>query len=271
MNRLTTALLLLALLYAVIVLAIALGQQRLLYLPMRGTVAQVTAGARLPAWPTVQDFRGLVAEPTGPARGTVLVFHGNAGHAGHRVDHARVLQPLGWRVILAEYPGYGPREGAPGERALVDDAVATVERARQRHGGPLLLVGESLGAAVAAQAAAARWEAVDGLVLITPWPRLEDIAAHHYPWLPVRLLLRDRYDTAAHLAGFDRPVLVAVAGRDDIVPARFGLALHAALPGPRHLREWPGAGHNDWQLQADARWWQDALDALQLPAAAAGR
>ena len=51
-------------------------------------------------------------------RGTAIVFHGNAGHAGHRAYYARALTPLGLRVILAEYPGYGPRAGQPGEQAL---------------------------------------------------------------------------------------------------------------------------------------------------------
>lgn len=265
MSRLLAALLVLVLLYAALVLAVALWQRQLLYLPMRAPVAQLV-DAQLRAWPSAGDFRGLVADPVAPARGTVLVFHGNAGHAGHRAHYAAALVPLGWRVILAEYPGYGPREGQPGERALVDDASATIARAHREHGAPLVVIGESLGAAVAVQAAAMRREQVAGLMLITPWQRLEDVAAHHYPWLPVRRLLADRYDTAAHLAGFDRPMWIAVAGRDDIVPTRFGLALHAALTGPKRLALLEGADHNDWPRHVDARQWQDALRFL-VPAA----
>ena len=93
-----------------------LGQDRLLYFPERAAVEQV-ASAGLRPWPSVQDFRGLVAEPTGPVRGTAIVFHGNAGHVGHRAFYARALSPLGFRVILAEYPGYGPRAGKPGKQA----------------------------------------------------------------------------------------------------------------------------------------------------------
>lgn len=261
MNRLLTGLLVLALLYAALVLAVALWQKRLLYLPMRAPVAQLV-DAQLRAWPSAQDFRGLLAEPVVAPRGTAIVFHGNAGHAGHRAHYAAALRPLGWRVILAEYPGYGPREGEPGERALVDDAAQAIDHARREHGAPLVVIGESLGAAVAAQAAAARREQVAGLLLVTPWQRLEDVAAHHYAWLPVRQLLADRYDSASHLAGFDRPVWVAVAGRDDIVPTRFGLALHQGLTGPKRLALLDGADHNDWPLHVDARWWQEALDFL---------
>ena len=236
-----------------------LWQDRLLYFPQRATVEEV-ASSGLGPWPSVQDFRGLVAEPRGAVRGTVIVFHGNAGHAGHRAFYAQALVPLGYRVILAEYPGYGPRAGKPGEANFIRDAGEVVALAHGQYGGPLLLIGESLGAAVAAGAAEQQRKRTAGLVLITPWDRLGHIASHHYPWLPVRWLLRDKYDTAARLASFDRPVMVVVAGRDSIVPARFGVALHTALGGPKHLVQIEGAGHNDWPERVDVDWWRKATD-----------
>jgi uncharacterized protein len=247
----------LALACLVVLATIALFQNRLLYFPAKAGVAGLVSD-RLVAWPTAQDFRGLVAEPTGSARGTAIVFHGNAGHAGHRAFYAQALTGLGLRVILAEYPGYGPRDGAVGERSLVDDAEQTVLLAHRQHGAPLLVIGESLGAGVAAAAAARQRDKVAGLMLITPWDRLAHVAAYHYPWLPVKWLLRDRYDSAAHLASFDRPVLVAVAERDDIVPARFGTALYEALHDRKRLEVIQAAGHNDWVLHVDGAWWRNA-------------
>ena len=235
-------------------------QDRLLYFPAQATVAEV-AGDRLRPWPSARDFRGLVADPPGGVRGTVIVFHGNAGHAGHRAYLVQALAPLGYRVILAEYPGYGPRPGKPGEATLVADASETVALAHRQYGGPLLLLGESLGAAVAAAAGERQREVVAGLLLITPWDRLADVASHHYRWLPVRWLLRDRYDTAARLARFDRPVVVVVAARDDIVPPRFGARLHAAMGGPKQLVTIDAAGHNDWPGRVDAAWWRSVTDA----------
>jgi pimeloyl-ACP methyl ester carboxylesterase len=217
------------------------------------------AGGGLQAWPSPQDFRGLIAEPAGAVRGTAIVFHGNAGHAGDRAFYAHALVPLGWRVILAEYPGYGPRAGLPGEASLVADADATLALAHRRYGGPLLLVGESLGAAVAAAAGARRPDLTAALLLITPWDRLARVGAHHYPWLPVKWLLRDDYDTQSRLAGFSRPVVVAVAEHDRIVPAPLGVALHAALGGPRHLVVIAAADHNDWPDRVDAGWWRAVL------------
>ncbi|MBI4756747.1 MAG: alpha/beta fold hydrolase [Betaproteobacteria bacterium] len=236
-------------------------QDSLLYFPDRAAVADmVSPGLR--AWPTPQDFRGLVAEPAAPARATAVVFHGNAGHAGHRSYYAQALTRLGLRVILAEYPGYGPRDGETSERSLVADADQTVALAHGRYGPPLLLVGESLGAAVATAVSARQGDSIAAMLLITPWDRLENVAAHHYPWLPVRWFLRDRYDNTAHLASFGGPVLVAVAERDSIVPARFGVALHAAAAHPKRLAVMKGADHNDWIDHVDDAWWREAIDFL---------
>jgi alpha-beta hydrolase superfamily lysophospholipase len=239
----------------VLLAAIALFQDRLLYFPTRAALDEMASGG-LRAWPASADFRGLVAEPAGSARATAIVFHGNAGHAGHRDYYAAALTRLGIRVILAEYPGYGPRSGPIDERRLVDDAEQTISLAHGRYGAPLLVIGESLGAGVAAAAAARRHDQTAGLLLITPWDRLQNVAAHHYPWLPARWLLRDRYDSAAHLASFGRPVQVAIAEHDRIVPARFGRALFDALAEPKRLAVVASADHNDWIGRLDDTWWQ---------------
>lgn len=238
--------------------AIFLMQDRLLYMPSKADVHRVASGG-LRAWPSAQEFRGLVAEPAAAARGTAIVFHGNAGHAGHRAYYAQALVPLGLRVILAEYPGYGPRGGALGEASLVADAEETLVLAHRQYGAPLLVMGESLGAAVAATAGARHPQLTAGLLLITPWDRLDRVGSHHYPWLPVKWMLRDGYDNVASLASFDRPVVVAVAERDTIVPARFGIALHAAVAGPKHLLVIKASDHNDWPDRVDSAWWRDAI------------
>jgi alpha-beta hydrolase superfamily lysophospholipase len=236
-------------------------QDRLLYFPQKASVAEVVS-QRLSAWPTSSEFRGLVAEPALALQGSAIVFHGNAGHAGQREYYATALTRLGLRVILAEYPGYGPREGQLGERSLVDDAEQTIVRTHQLYGTPLLLVGESLGAGVAAAAGSRQRDRIAGLFLITPWDRLVKVAAHHVAWLPVGWLLRDRYDSIANLASVDLPVLVALAERDSIVPARFGMALYESLSAPKRLKVVMGAEHNDWIERVDEVWWREAIQFL---------
>jgi pimeloyl-ACP methyl ester carboxylesterase len=240
------------------VAALYLLQERLIYLPAKASLASMTS-AGLRAWPTDKDFRALLAEPAGPARGTVIVFHGNAGHAGHRGFYADALLPLGWRVLLAEYPGYGARGGALGEASLVADAQALVTLASQHFGAPLIVLGESLGAGVAAAAARQR-APIDALLLITPWDRLASVGSYHYPWLPVRWLLRDRYDNAANLANWNGPTLIVLAERDSIVPAPLGRALHDALRRPKRLVVMRAADHNDWPERVDADWWRAVMD-----------
>jgi len=242
----------------------AMLQDHLLYYPTKAGLAEVVTGG-LQAWPTPREFRGLLAEPAGPARGTVVVFHGNAGHAGDRAYYATALVPQGFRVILAEYPGYGPRDGRLGEESLVADAEQTIALAHGRYGAPLLVIGESLGAGGAAGAASRQQDKVAGLLLITPWDRLENVASLHYPWLPVKWLLGDPYDSAAHLSSFQRPVLVMVAERDSIVPARFGQALYEGLAAPKRLAVIPGAEHNDWLNAIGDTWWRQAMDFLLGP------
>ncbi|WP_077001465.1 alpha/beta hydrolase [Variovorax sp. KK3] len=237
---------------------IAMFQNRLLYFPAPATVAEMATNGLQP-WPSAQDFRALLAQPAEATRGTVVVFHGNAGHAGHRRYYADMLTRQGFRVLLAEYPGYGPRAGEMGERSMVDDARETLVQAHRAFGAPVVVIGESLGSGVAAAASAQQRDAVAGLMLITPWDRLVNVARHHYPWLPVTWLLRDRYDSVENLVGFGRPVLVMVAGRDNVVPARLGVALYEALAAPKRVVTIDGASHNDWPGMVDARWWEDAM------------
>lgn len=251
-----------ALLFAVAALVVVgpmvAWQERMIYHPQQATIAD-WAPPGLAPWPSAGDVRGLAASPAGAPRATAVVFHGNAGHAGQRAMYAQQLTRLGLRTILAEYPGYGPRPGTPGEAALVADAVRTLELAAREAGGPLIVIGESLGSGVAAAAAARVPEHVAGIMLFTPWDRLANVAAHHYPWLPVRALLRERYDSAADLSRFGKPVWIAVAEHDEVVPAELGVALHAGLGGPRRLIVIEGASHNDWWNRFDEAGWQTAL------------
>jgi len=245
---------------AVFLLLIYALQDRLLYQPARSTL-QDPPVAGLRPWPSTDDFRGWVAEPAAGARRTAVLFHGNGGHAAERTYYAQALGALGFRVILAEYPGYGPRAGATGEASLVADAAETLARAHRQYGAPLLVIGESLGAGVASAAAPRQPAAVAGLLLITPWDRLVHVAAHHYPWLPVRWMLRDRYDSVAHLQDLDRPVAIVVAEHDSVVPARLGTALHAARADRPPLIVLAGSDHSDWFDRVGPDWWQAATDA----------
>lgn len=246
-------------LFVIVGVSLNLGD-RLLYYPQRVSMDEVAAQSRahrFAIWPSVAHYLGLIRAPDVPPVGTVVLFHGNAGHAGDRVWYADAFASSGLRVILAEYPMYGPREGALGESSLVSDAIRLIARVRATFPGPLIIAGESLGAGVASAAVATT--GADAVLLITPWNDLASVARHHYPWLPVRWLLRDRYDSSENLQRFRGRIGVIIAERDSIIPAPFGIALFDALPQPK--RRWliTNAEHNDWMNHVDATTWNSVI------------
>lgn len=257
--------------YLLLVGITALAQKRMLYFPdptpPSAANLRPAYGPALAVWPAASNstHRGYVsAEPLDsvPARGTVVVFHGNAGNARHRGYYPMALEPRGYRVILAEYPGYGGRDGEHGEAAFVADGRETVRRALAEFGGPLWLWGESLGAGVATALAADSELPVAGVVLITPWDNLPDLAQALYWYLPARWLLRDRYDNRANLSKYPGPVAVLIAERDEIIPVSHSQRLYEALPDPKRRWIFPGAGHNSWPVNPLAPWWDEVLDWL---------
>jgi pimeloyl-ACP methyl ester carboxylesterase len=251
--------------YAVLVVLACTFQRRLLYFPDRGKPSNEQLSARgLKYWPTEDGFKGLLSLNTSPpTNGTVIVFHGNAGSAWHRDYYAHALEPLGYRVLLAEYPGYGGRPGKMSEESFVIDAKKIISSARSLFGDPIYLIGESMGCGVAAAAAAAAAEttnALSGLVLVTPWDSLPRLAQTHYWYLPARWLVRDQYDSIQNLRMFKRPIALAMAEHDKIIPNKHTLNLYDALSGPKKLWKFDNAGHNSWPTAPGEQWWKEVMD-----------
>lgn len=214
-------------------------------------------------WPGgEQVYRGFIGHAeTGNPKGTFIVFHGNGGTAFDREYYAKAFGSLGYRVILAEYPCYGGRKGDLGETAFVKDAHETVRLVHELYGGPVYLLGESLGAGVVAAVAASTTVPVAGVVLMTPWDTLRSVAQHHFRIIPVRLFLKDSYDNVANLSKFRGKIAVVGAGRDGIIPIRHARNLFGSLSSPVK-RMWviEKAGHNDWLLYMDQALWQEIVD-----------
>jgi len=229
-------------------------------------IRQYAAVAGLEMWPTGnEDYRAVVSRK-GPknSKGTVVVFHGNGGPAVFRAYYIDALERRGYRVVLAEYPAYGGRGGELGEAGFVADARSTALRAKEAFGGPLFLLGESLGCGVAAALACDDKLRPRGVFLITPWDTLANEAGATFPWLPVRIFLADRYDSVANLACYKGPVAVIMAGRDEIVPNRLTDNLYKALPGPKRMWTFPNAGHNDWPSGPELAWWTEVMDFIDI-------
>ncbi|MEM9557385.1 MAG: alpha/beta hydrolase [Acidobacteriota bacterium] len=202
----------------------------------------------------------------------VLLFHGN----GENLETMRFSGQLDlWRgftsrLVAVDYPGYGRSGGSPSEPALVDTGVLACEELATRLEGepsapPLVIVGWSLGAAVAVQVAA-RCDATDGLVLASPWHDLLSLAGEHFPSFLARAALRDRYDSAAAARRLpvDLPTLVLHGTADRIIPIDHGRRLRTVLDdhlGDRlHWHEVTPAGHNDLFTRDDT--WRAIRDFL---------
>ena len=257
--------------YLLLVAITALAQKRMLYFPdptpPSAANLRTPYGPALAVWPAADApaHRGyIVAEPREPAptRGTVVVFHGNAGNARDRGYYPMALEPRGYRVVLAEYPGYGGRDGELGEASFVADGRETARRALAEFGGPLWLWGESLGAGVATAVAADEALPVAGVALITPWDNLPDLAQALYWYLPARWLLRDRYDNRVNLNQYPGPVAILIAEHDEIIPPRHSRRLYEALREPKRLWVFPDASHNTWPAHPAASWWDEVLEWL---------
>jgi hypothetical protein len=242
----------------VLAVVVALGaaawvlQRRLIYLP------GADPGAAPSGWEAValSPGAGLVLEawlgspdPAVDREVAIIVFPGNAGSRQDRIPLGDRLIAAGYTVLLVDYRGYGGNPGTPDENGLYQDAraaLAFIEGAGLGNDG-VVYFGESLGSGVAVGLAAE--SPPDALVLRSPFTSLTDAAAHHFPWLPVRWFLRDRYPSLDRAASIAVPTLVIAGTADRTVPYDQSLRLGAALDAEFHAVE--SADHNDPALVTD--------------------
>jgi fermentation-respiration switch protein FrsA (DUF1100 family) len=181
-----------------------------------------------------------------PARGAMLYCHGNAGNLSHRADAIADWQnERGEAVLIFDYPGYGRSEGKPSEAGCYAAAEAAHDwLIENQHVPPerLILLGRSLGAAVATHLAVERPHRA--LVLISPFTSVPDMAQTQFPWLPGRWLVRNRFDNLARIGDCRQPLFIAHGTDDGLVPFAQGESLFAAANEPKHLYPMTSMGHN---------------------------
>ena len=230
-------------------------QRRLIYLPFPDEVppvATVLAAAREVTLRTDDglELGGWFVPASEPDRAiAVLVAAGNAGNRSLRAPLAAALAREGLAVLLFDYRGYGGNRGRPTQAGLARDVRAALRFLNNEVGLPrdrLLYLGESLGAAVVTELATQAEPR--GLVLRSPFVDLASVGRVHYPFLPVRSLLRDRYPLAEQLACVRVATTVVYGSDDTIVPPEQSRAVAAAAGGPTRAVEIECADHNDRAL-----------------------
>jgi uncharacterized protein len=227
-----------------------LAQDRMLFLPH--LAAAPPGGVRLPrpveeialAMPDGPRVRGWLAPARSGDPAPLIVYYG--GNAEDVTGQVFEAWPEDWALALVNYRGYGASEGRPSEQALFADAELVLDAlARRPDVDPtrIVLVGRSLGTGVATHVAARR--PVRGVVLISPYDSMVALARHHYPYLPVRWLLRHRFDAIARAPEIRTPLLAIAGERDAVIPPDFSRRLFDAWGGPKRWVLIPGANHDD--------------------------
>ena len=262
--------------YAGVIVLVGLLQSKLIYFPSRVLEqTPVDVGLKFDdVTLTTHDNVRISAwfVPCADARTTVLFFHGNAGNNGDRLPELKLLHSLQYNVMIVDYRGFGKSSGRPSENGTYLDALAAWEhltQARALAAREIVIVGESIGGAVAIELA--RRERPGALIVQSSFTRLADVAAIHYPLLPVRLLLRHRYDSIDKVGGITCPKLFFHSTDDSLIPITNGRAIFDAAAEPKQFAETPGDHNGGGFMYSDeyAARLRDFIDTA-LPAESGG-
>ena len=239
--------------YAAVAALVWLRQESLLFYPQPvASAPRAPPGWRLESVRfTARDgtpLAGVLLLPPRAKPPLVVYFGGNAEEV--TASAARVAETYGERaVLLVNYRGYGESGGKPGEQALIGDAVELLQWVARRDdvdGARIALHGRSLGSGVAVQAAAAH--PVRCVVLTSPFDSAAEVARRFYPWLPVGLLMRHRFESIAHAPRLAMPLLVLTGSADTLVRPDHSERLASRWAGPVTRVSLAGFGHNDLDL-----------------------
>jgi uncharacterized protein len=239
----------LALLYLAVLAIAYLAQRRLTYFPnaTRFAPAEIGLSGVTEETLTAPDGAKLIAwyAPAPPGRPTLLYFHGNGGGLSGRAYRLERYQKAGFGILMMSYRGYSGSTGSPSEAANYADARLAYDSLRARGLKPadIFVYGESLGSGVATHLATQ--VPVAGVVLDAPFTSIPDVGAKAYPFLPVRLLMAERYDSASRIARINAPLLILHGTRDRVVPVTMGRRLNELAREPKRYIEFPPGGHVD--------------------------
>jgi len=258
LRSLMTLLLLFPLGYLILGAILYFYQDAMVFQPTRGSFTEMEEKAGALGFESWTNAKG---EPIGwqsqegSSDTVLLVCNGNGGFALNGAvfrDYSR-REAGNWKVFLLEYPGYGSRPGISSEKSLTDAGMEAVDTLAAVPGRKIWLIGLSLGSGTASATARERPEKIAGLLLATPFNSLVATAAFHYPWLPVPLFLKTRFDSEKNLKGYPGPVAFFLSAKDTTVPVVLGQKLYDGYSGRKRLWIHPEGDHDVFAL-LDAEW-----------------
>jgi pimeloyl-ACP methyl ester carboxylesterase len=208
-------------------------QRKLLYRPQ-----PMVAGGEAFTMPLRSEGPRVLVSVRETEGATAIVYYGgNAEDVSESLPKFEQAFPT-HALYLLHYRGYGGSEGEPSEANLLDDALALFDYARRRH-ARVIVVGRSLGSGIAVHVASVR--RVARLVLVTPYDSMVGIASGQYPYFPVSLILRDRYESWRYAPRVRAPTRIIVADADEVIPRASSEALlQRFAPGIARMDVLPG-------------------------------
>lgn len=240
--------------YVAILFYLYLYQRNIIYLPertMEGPVSYGMVGVQELRLATVDKVNIIAwyAPPPNADAPVIVYFHGNAGKLADRGEKLSLLQRQGLGVLAVSYRGYGGSGGSPSEEGLYEDGRAAIHYLLNQGIAPdrIALYGESLGSGVAVQMATEF--KVRALVLEAPYTSVSQRAAEIYPYIPVRWLLKDHFESLAKITHIHCPVLIFHGEKDPTIPVSHGKRLFEAAEVPKELHLFPEVGHTEFDLQ----------------------
>ena len=225
------------LIYLIIVAYMYLNQRKLLYLPsennylddqidfnFREVFIDVEKNLKLKAWLIENDFKN---------KKTLVFFHGNAGNLSNRTYKLNQLSKLDLNIIILAWRSFSGNEGEPSEQNLYNDAKKTIDWLNSRgvKNKNIILYGESLGTGIAVELS--QTNQFGGIILESPFTSMTNAAKNIYPWLPVKYLLKDKYDSEKKIKNLQIPILIMHGKKDNIVPFKMGEKLYDLANNPK--------------------------------------
>ena len=233
--------------YIVLIIFIYFYQRNLLYHPSENNYQNdkiqfkydeifinVDEEIQLKSWIVKKDFKKLK---------TLVIFHGNAGHLSNRIYKLNELYKLDINILLISWRGFSGNKGSPTENNLYTDAKASIKWLNEQgvSNSQIILYGESLGSGIAVEVG--KENNFNSIILESPFTSIENSAKIYYPYLPVRLILKDRYDSISKIKMIDIPILVMHGEKDDVVPFSMGKELFEKANSPKQSYFTPDDDH----------------------------
>ena len=223
--------------YLAILFFIYFNQRNLLYHPSENNYLNEKANfvyeeVYIPS--TENNLKGWFHKKNLTKNKTLVFFHGNAGNLENRIYKLNLIKDFDLNFLIIAYRGFSGNKGKPTERGLYEDALSALKWLKTNYSikdKDIIIYGESLGTSISIEVS--QNKKYSGIILESPFTSMTDAAKHYYPYLPVSLLLKDKYDSIEKIKNINIPILVMHGKKDKIIPFEMGKKIFESANQPK--------------------------------------